>query len=91
MKQLNFSQIPNEYLDNMAKYSPGTTLVFLAIYRKTMGSNKSRDHISYSEFEKLTGLSVNTIKKSIEELIINKWIIQERIMFSYAYGIISTR
>ncbi len=70
LKNNGFSQLNNDYIDNyMSIVSPTATLVFLAITRKTLGWQKEIDIISYSQMQKITGLSVNTIKKAIDELI----------------------
>lgn len=77
--KLNHTQIANDYIDNyMPKLKPTTTLIFIAISRKTIGWHKDIDTISQSQLQKLTGLSVNCIKASIKELIDNNLITIER-------------
>ena len=45
----NYTQIANEFLDQMHKYTGETVKVFLAISRKTIGWHKLSDRISYSQ------------------------------------------
>ena len=49
--------------------SPSAQLVFLRIYRQTVGWKKEKDRIAFSQFRKYTGYKNNhTIIKAIEEL-----------------------
>lgn len=75
----NYTQISNEFIESMHKYSGGEIKIFIAISRKTS------DIISYSQLEKLTGMSKNTIKKSIEILKKDGLITQEKTKLGYSY------
>lgn len=70
------TQIPNEFLDTLSKYTSSQALIILVIFRQTNGwydpktkKRKTRDWISYAQFKSKTGLSRKTISKSINELI----------------------
>lgn len=70
------TQIPNELLDNLFQYKPSKVLLILVILRQTNGwydpktkKRKTRDWISYAQFQSKTGLSRKTISKGINELI----------------------
>ncbi len=68
--RLNHTQLPNEFIDRyMHQVSPAATKVFLAICRKTIGWHKTTDEISTSQLIEMTGLSRNTVKSAVEELI----------------------
>lgn len=70
MVKINHTQIANEFLDEyLNKVSGSATKVFLAICRKTIGWQKDIDVISQSQIIKMTGLSINNIKRAIDELI----------------------
>lgn len=75
----SFTAIPNELFDEVMKDLNGNELkILLAIFRKTYGWAKEvkngnivyklKDQISLSQFENLTGLSTNTIKKYLNSL-----------------------
>lgn len=68
--RLNHTQLPNEFIDTyMHQVSPAATKVFLAVCRKTIGWHKATDEISISQLIEMTGLTRNTIKTAVEELI----------------------
>jgi phage replication O-like protein O len=70
LPKINHTQISNYFIDEiMPNVSPAATKCFLIISRKTIGWHKDRDQISLSQFEKLTGMTVNTIKNSLKELL----------------------
>ena len=78
MKQITHTQISNDYIDKyMSELPANCTLVFLAIARKTIGWHKQTDRIGYTQLKKLTGLSINTIKKALKTLIEKEIITQE--------------
>lgn len=85
MKINPFTQISNIFIDNMNKYSGSAVKIFLAINRKTIGWHKFKDRISQSQLKKITGLSKNSIKKGIKELINNNWIEQRKSKLGYIY------
>jgi phage replication O-like protein O len=65
----NHTQVSNYFIDKiMNKVSGNATKIFLSIARKTIGWHKETDMISQTQLKILTGLSINSIKKSIKEL-----------------------
>lgn len=83
----NYTQISNEFIDNMNKYSGSEVKLFLAISRKTIGWHKLSDRISYSQLRKITGLSTNSLKKSIKILVDDNWILQSETINGYEYDL----
>lgn len=80
MNKINHTQVANEYLDKwMPVLTPQTTLVFLAISRKTIGWHKDCDIISLSQLVNMTGLSTNGVKKAIQKLVDVKLVIQTKL------------
>jgi phage replication O-like protein O len=69
-----YTKVPNVFLENMYKATVPANLVFMAICRKTLGWSKEWDVISYGQIHKMTGLSVNAIRRAIEVLLKLKWI-----------------
>lgn len=67
---MGYTKIPNKLIDEtMARMSPSAIVVYLVVLRHTAGWNRESDAISLSQFCKLTGMTTNTITKSITELI----------------------
>jgi hypothetical protein len=65
----NYHALPNELADKYLKeLSPSAVRILIVAFRKTLGWQKQRDGISFSQFEKLTGLSSASITKGIKEL-----------------------
>jgi len=72
----NYTQIPNIIYDYwLPKLSPSAFTVLSLICRKTFGWHKTSDTISKNQLIKLTGITKNTIQKSIEELQKNNLLI----------------
>jgi phage replication O-like protein O len=70
LKINNHTQITNEFIDDyMSKVSGSATKVFLSIARKTIGWHKETDQISQSQLIEMTGMSLNTVKDGIRELL----------------------
>jgi len=68
--RLNHTQLPNEFIDKyMHQVSPAATKVFLAICRKTIGWHKMTDDISSTQLIEMTGMSKNTVKSAVDELV----------------------
>lgn len=66
----NYTQIPNEFLDNWLPLLKEIELkVLLAIMRKTLGWQKTKDRISISQLQKLTGSSPQNILKAVDVLV----------------------
>lgn len=70
-KENGFTPIANEILEELVKIDLlGAELrVLLFIIRKTYGYRKKQDRISYTQFEKGTGISRQTINKTIKNLM----------------------
>ena len=65
----NSFQLPNAFVDEMlAQVSGNACKVYLLIVRKTRGWQKEKDYISYSQIQKITGISSATVSKAINEL-----------------------
>jgi len=66
---MNHTQLPNEIIDvHMKNLSHISFKVVVVICRKTFGWHKETDSISLSQIQELTGLSRNSVLKSINEL-----------------------
>lgn len=66
-----FTKIANEILENLVN-TPllgAEFQVLLFIIRKTYGYNKKQDRISFTQFEQATGISRQTINKTIKNLM----------------------
>lgn len=68
LPRANYTNIPNDILDNMHSLNNPELRVLLAICRKTIGWRRETDRISHSQLVAMTGLSVNSIKKARESL-----------------------
>ncbi len=87
MQIANHTQIPNSVIDNMMFLSGSELKVFVAICRKTIGWHKKTDRISHSQIRKMTGLSINSLRKGIDGLKDKKIIVQENTNLGYIYEI----
>lgn len=87
MQIQNHTQIPNIIIDKMNQFTGEEIKTFVAICRKTIGWHKTTDKISYSQLVKMTGLSINGLKKCLRTLIDRKIITQERTKFGFKYDI----
>lgn len=94
IREPNYTQIPNEFLDNiMPTLSGAENVVFLVIMRKTFGWHKKKDKISYSQIREGSGISSNTtiqtaLKKLQEKGLI--FIIKEKKGITYEVNITET-
>jgi phage replication O-like protein O len=73
-----YTKIANEILERLVN-TPllgAEFQVLLYIIRKTYGYNKKRDQISFTQFEKATGISRQTINKTIKNLIAKGMIVK---------------
>ena len=69
-KEPNYTQVPNLLLDEHMKNMDKAELkIVLLACRKTFGWRKERDRISYTQFEKLTGLSRASVQTGILKAI----------------------
>lgn len=65
----NTTQVPNVLLDEVIpSLKPGAVRVLLAILRFTYGFGKAADRISFTQLEKLTGLSRWGVNGAVDEL-----------------------
>lgn len=87
MQLPNYTQVSNEFIEKMNEYEGYVVKVFLAINRKTVGWHKISDRISQSQLVKMTGIARNTVKKSIDILVEDNWIIQTETKFGYIYDL----
>lgn len=80
IKVPNYTQIPNDYFEVIMQTLNGSeNIVLLAIMRKTFGWQKTKDKISYTQLEKMTGIgSYSTIKKALSALEEKGLIISEK-------------
>jgi len=83
----NYTQVPNLFLDNLYQFEGSEVKVFLAICRKTIGWHKVSDRISYSQLNKITGLSTNGLKNAIDRLVNEGLITQKMTKNGYIYDI----
>lgn len=73
-----FTKIANEILERLVN-TPllgAEFQVLLFIIRKTYGYNKKQDRISFTQFEKATGISRQTINKTIKNLVAKGMIVK---------------
>jgi len=67
---VNFTRVPNFFLDEyIYQLSESALKVYLTVVRKTIGWQKDKDFISYSQIQKMSNLSENSIIKGIKELL----------------------
>jgi len=65
----NYTQYPNEILDNMHKFSSAAVVVVNYIVRQTFGFHRAHVCASIPTIAKATGLSENTVRSAIKELL----------------------
>lgn len=70
-KENGFTPIANEIIESLVKIDllGAEWRVLLFIIRKTYGYQKKQDRISFTQFEKGTGISRQTINKTIKNLV----------------------
>ena len=63
--QPNYTQVPNDFFDiHLPEIDTLAELkCALVVIRQTFGWHKGKDRISYSQFEKKTGLSLESIRQ----------------------------
>lgn len=94
IREPNYTQIPNEFLDKiMPTLSGAENVVFLVIMRKTFGWHKKKDKISYSQIREGSGISSNTtiqtaLKKLQEKGLV--FIVKEKKGITYEVNITET-
>ena len=67
----NFTQVPNEILDNLAKthLSPNEWKIVILVIRKTYGWHKPDDWIALGQIEKHTGITRSNVCRYIKSLV----------------------
>lgn len=66
-----FTKVDNLLLEyGITLFSPSEFKVFMFIWRKLPGWNKYSDRISYSQFVERTGLTMPTVRRAIEGLVL---------------------
>ena len=66
----NFTMVPNIMFDEwQSELSPAAFSCLMVVSRKTYGWQKRMDEIAQSQFEALTGMSKNTVKAALAELL----------------------
>jgi phage replication O-like protein O len=83
-----YTKIPNVVIDILMRKLSGSELkIVLVVIRKTIGWGKKWDRISYSQFEDLTGMGLNTVIRAIKSVGMGgkKIIYQKKIMNGYLY------
>jgi phage replication O-like protein O len=90
----NYTKIPNVLIDKyMPLLRPAEFVVLIAIARKTVGWHKKSDMVAISTIILMTGLSKNSVKKSLKNLktlgIISQNTVAFRGRYAYEYAITS--
>jgi phage replication O-like protein O len=65
----NYTQIPNDILDNINKFTHTEFKIISFMCRKTFGWHKKRDRIAYSQLTEGTGLGRTTVIRDVKRLI----------------------
>lgn len=82
-----YTQIPNGILDRMHEMTGAEFKVVCAIARQTLGWHKTRDTISISQIEQLTGLSRQSVIDGINRAVKDGFIRKSESGYSYSYEI----
>jgi phage replication O-like protein O len=86
MRLPNYTQLNNDFISEMHKFSGNAVKVFIAISRKTIGWHKISDRISHSQLKELTGIKHHvTLMKAIKEL--EGFVKQRDSKFGYVYDL----
>ncbi|OEU65671.1 MAG: hypothetical protein BA863_12495 [Desulfovibrio sp. S3730MH75] len=84
-----FTQVPNVLLDNqIQEMSKAELKIVLATCRKTFGWQKGRDRISYSQFEKLTGLSRASVQEGIKQAVAHGHLRRYEVKNGFEYSLV---
>lgn len=65
----NYTQVPNVVWDAIPFLEKSQWIVFMAFIRKTYGYQKESDYISHSQLIEMTGMSKNSVKAAVNQLI----------------------
>ncbi len=92
-KKPTYTQVPNLLLDDHMKDMDKCELkIVLAVIRNTFGWHKGRDRISYTQFEKLTGLSRASVQEGVKQALARGVMRRYEVRngFEYALNIVDT-
>src|SRR5690625_658229 len=62
----NYTQVPNAVISLMPSLTGAELKVIMAIVRKTAGWKKSKDRISYSQLQEMTGLGREAVSSAVQ-------------------------
>lgn len=85
LQRINFTAFPNVILDNLPEVSCAELKVIAVICRQTFGYHQERALLSISLLMKLTGLSDQGIKNSLDSLISRGWVLKVPSGQSFTY------
>lgn len=74
----NFTQVPNEFLDSAADFTPAQFMILMVICRQTYGWHKDSDRISISQFMSKSGLSNRGVLNALNYLQLNGYIVKTK-------------
>ncbi len=75
LEEPNYTQVPNLLFEHMAEMTEAELRCMLAIVRKIIGYHKDGpEALSYSQLEKLTGMSRQGVIQGIEKAIMRGWL-----------------
>ena len=87
-KPPTYTQVPNLLLDkHVQKMSKAELKIILATCRKTFGWQKGKDRISYTQFEKLTGLSRASVQEGIKQAVANGYLRRYKVRNGFEYAL----
>ena len=87
-KPPTYTQVPNLLLDNhVQKMSKAELKIILATCRKTFGWQKGKDRISYTQFEKLTGLSRASVQEGIKQAVAHGYLRRYEVRNGFEYAL----
>jgi phage replication O-like protein O len=83
------SDIANELLEAIIRthFSPTESSIFWTVCRQTYGWHKKFDRISFSQFEKFTGVNRRHIAPSLQNLIRRNIITRQGEGYNLEYGV----
>jgi len=88
-KKPSYTQVPNVLLDEQIQnMSKAELKIILATCRQTFGWQKGRDRISYTQFERLTGLSRASVQEGIKQAVAHKYLRRYEIRNGFEYALV---
>lgn len=84
----NYTQLPNAILDSIDSFGDAELRVVLAVCRKTFGWHKSRDRISLSQLEGMTGMTRQGVINGINAAIGRGILTRYALGFSFEYELV---